>query len=197
MEREHFDLLVSWGTITLAFSLVLSENFLNLYSFFEALPIAALGVGSGFILHELAHKYVAIRYGAHAEFRMWSTGLILAIILPIVTGLIGRPFLFAAPGAVYIFDHVSRKQNGLISLAGPATNVVLGVLFIFLGLLFDGAFFSRLFLSAASINFFLGFFNMIPIFPLDGSKVLAWNGLVWAIVFFPLAFLVFFYRILT
>ena len=197
MEREHFDLLVSWGTITLAFSLVLSENFLNLYSFFEALPIAALGVGSGFILHELAHKYVAIRYGAHAEFRMWSTGLILAIILPIVTGLIGRPFLFAAPGAVYIFDHVSRKQNGLISLAGPATKVVLGVLFIFLGLLFDGAFFSRLFLSAASINFFLGFFNMIPIFPLDGSKVLAWNGLVWAIVFFPLAFLVFFYRILT
>jgi len=183
--------LISWFTITLAFSLVLSEDFLNVYSFFEALPIAALGVGTGFILHELAHKYVAIHYGAKAEFRLWTTGLALAIILPVIT--LGR-FLFAAPGAVYIFDHnTSVKQNGVISLAGPLTNIVLGVVFLVFALSIDQtAFFGTLFSSVASINFFLAFFNLIPIYPLDGSKVFAWNVAVWAVLFIPLAGFIFF-----
>ena len=196
LKREQRDLLISWVTISLAFSLVLSENFLNFFSFFEALPIAALGVGTGFILHELAHKYVAIHYGAHGEFRAWNIGLLLAIVLPVVTGLFGgRPFLFAAPGAVYIFGkEISVKQNGLISVAGPLTNVLLGVCFLFFGLLFsDSIFLFRLFSSVAQINFFLGFFNLIPIFPLDGSKVLAWNALVWALLFFPLLAWIFFF----
>ncbi|MBI2598453.1 MAG: hypothetical protein HYW50_04625, partial [Candidatus Diapherotrites archaeon] len=54
-EQETREILISWGTITLAFALMLSESFLNFFSFLEALPIAAVGVGTGFVLHELAH----------------------------------------------------------------------------------------------------------------------------------------------
>lgn len=184
-EHETTELFISWVTITVAFALVLSK--LNFGNFLNDLPIAAIGVGTGFVLHELAHKYVAIRYGAKAEFRHWNFGLILAIALPLIT--FGN-FLFAAPGAVYIYGKdISRKENGIISLAGPATNIALAA--VFLGLGFSG-FFSSIFLSVAAINIFLATFNLIPFFPLDGSKVFAWNPVIWGIFFVPLALLVLF-----
>lgn len=192
MNREMRDLLISWLTISVAFSLVLSRNFLNVFSFFEAFPIALAGVGTGFILHELAHKYVAIRYGARAEFRAWTIGLAFAIIIPLIT--FGN-LLFAAPGAVYISGNVSRKQNGIISLAGPLTNILVGIVFLLLSVGAGYGFFYTLFSSVAMINLFLAAFNLIPIFPLDGSKVLAWNAVVWAVFFVPLAFLFFFSRL--
>ncbi len=185
--NEANSILVSFATITLAFALVLSEKFLNFGSFIEVLPVAAIGVGSGFVLHELAHKYVAIKYGAKAEFRHWNIGLILAIAIPIITF---GSFLFAAPGAVYIYGKdISRKQNGIISLAGPATNIFLAIFFFAAGL---SGFFSEIFFNVGFINLFLATFNLIPIFPLDGSKVFAWNPIVWGVLFVPLAALVFF-----
>jgi len=43
-----------------------------------------------------------------------------------------------------------------------------------------------------SINFYLALFNLLPVFVLDGAKVFAWNKAVWAALFFPLAYFVFF-----
>ncbi|MEK6941824.1 MAG: site-2 protease family protein [archaeon] len=186
-ENETTGLFISWVTITLAFALVLSEKFLNFGSFLSVLPVAAIGVGTGFVLHELAHKYVAIHYGAKAEFRYWNLGLILAIVLPLIT--FGN-FLFAAPGAVYIYGkEISRKQNGIISLAGPAANIILAL--AFLAFAFSG-FFPKVFFNVAFINIFLAAFNLLPVFPLDGSKVFAWNPAIWGIFFVPLAIVVLF-----
>ncbi len=151
-------------------------------------------VGSGFILHEMAHKLVAIYYGAKARFRMWTQGLVFMLI----TSFFG--VLFAAPGAVYIYSNkISRKQNGVISIAGPALNVAL--MFFFIGLEFASPirqFFSFLAIHGidfigfgigngilsvwrfgAAMNIMLALFNMIPAFPLDGSKVFAWNKIIW------------------
>jgi Zn-dependent protease len=151
-------------------------------------------VGSGFILHEMAHKLVAIYYGAQARFRMWTQGLLFML----ATSFFG--VLFAAPGAVYIYSNkISRRQNGIISIAGPALNVVL--MFFFVGLEFVAPihqFFSFLAVHGmdfigfgigngilsvwrfgAAMNIMLALFNMIPAFPLDGSKVFAWNKIIW------------------
>ena len=74
-------------------------------------------VGTGFILHEMAHKLVAIYYGAKARFRMWTQGLVFML----ATSFIG--VLFAAPGAVYIYGKkITGKENCNISLAGPLLN---------------------------------------------------------------------------
>ena len=79
------------------------------------------------MLHELAHKFVAQKYGCVAEFRAFDQMLMLALGLAVLIGVI-----FAAPGAVMISGMVTRKENGYISVAGPLTNYILGVIFLLL-----------------------------------------------------------------
>ena len=190
-KQEKIDLLVSWLTLSLAFGLVLSDNFLSIFDIAMAIPVALLAVGTGFVFHELAHREAAKSYGFHSEFRAWYMGLAIAVGLAVATG--GR-FIFAAPGATYFFGHeVSRRQNGIISVAGPATNIVLGIILTIMAALFADKFIMSVFLYAGMINFWFAFFNLIPFGPLDGSKVLAWNPGIWvaliavsaALVFFP------------
>ena len=156
-------------------AIVLSYAFGRISSFLVAL----LFIGSNFILHELGHRTVARYFGAFAEYRMWLTGLFIAV----VSSFFG--IVFAAPGAVYISPYIkgnfafvvhrlTRKETGLISLAGPLVNFILGYAFLSLLVLTGNAIFAY----ASYVSFFLGLFNLIPIPPLDGSKVLRWNWLI-------------------
>ncbi len=162
--EEILHIIVSVVTISIAFSIFRADFWLILGT-----------LGLGFILHELAHKYVAQSYGAMAEYRAWTFGLLLALGLAIITE--GR-FIFAAPGAVVIYGrHLSHAQNGKIAIAGSITNFILAIAFLSIGYANPGAEeFARL---GAYINAFLGAFNMIPIYPLDGQKVQAWSERAW------------------
>src|SRR2546425_3100949 len=158
---------------------------------------ATVAVVTGFLLHELMHKAVAQRYGAWAEFRSSRTGLLFAIF----TALIG--FVFAAPGAVYIAGPLTREQNGRVSLAGPLTNFIIALTFTGAGfavaghLAGDVEYFivGGILYFTGYINAFLGVFNMLPIPPLDGSKVLAWNVVIWALAIAGMGGLLAFYFI--
>lgn len=193
--KEVSDLIISWLTISVAFAWVLSNvsivTFVGipLVNIIVALPITLVAVGTGFVFHELSHKYTAIRFGAKAEYRTWYMGLIFAAFLAFVAR-----FIFAAPGAVYIFGkHLSRKENGLISLAGPGVNIIVAAVFYILSLLTTNSFLLVVLNWTVYINLFLAAFNLIPISPLDGSKVFAWDIKVWAAVFLPLVVLLFFF----
>jgi len=138
--------------------------------------ISAIAVVLGFLIHELGHKVVAQKYGAWAEFRMYPMGFVLGFI----TALFG--FLLVAPGAVYIQGQVTRKQYGKISLAGPMTNIVIGGIFLALWLVTgsDGVLGLSLQLLAV-LSLFLAVFNLLPIPPLDGFKVVRWSVPVYLI----------------
>ncbi len=187
--QELTDLLISWISLSAAFAFVFSDSgFINLTGFGNALAIAALAVGTGFLLHELAHKYVAIHFGAKAEFRAWNLGLIIALAVAVLFG-----FIFAAPGAVYIFGkRVSIRENGIISLAGPLMNIVIGVVSILIAGLYSTSQIGHVAGIVGSINLYLAMFNLLPFFILDGSKVFAWNKIVWAVLFIPLFLFLFF-----
>jgi len=183
-EYKHIALAV--GALIVAFTLA----FLNLVTggplpttrtIAQVAIAATVAVVTGFFLHELAHKVLAQRYGAWAEFRSSRTGLIFAI----VTGLIG--IVFAAPGAVYIAGPLTREQNGKVSLVGPLMNFLVALGFLGAWILVRGNlageigfYLAGILFFTAYINAFLGVFNLLPIPPLDGSKVLAWNPAVWA-----------------
>lgn len=186
-KTEKLELVVSWITISVAFAILFGREFLNIGSFIILLPISLIVVGTGFILHELAHKYFAIRYGAWAEYRAWNVGLAIALL----SSFFG--FIFAAPGAVYIMGNINKRQNGIVSLAGPLTNIAFGLLFLLAHFLLPASgIASTITKFGYSINFFLAFFNMLPIFVLDGAKVFAWNKTIWAAVFIPLLLIVVF-----
>lgn len=171
VEVQH--LLRAWIVISLAFAILNSGGFSLTSTFLVAAAISAATVGTGFLLHELMHKYFAQKYGCRAEFRAFDFMLLIALVMSFFG------FLFAAPGGVFIQGHVNPARNGRISAAGPATNIVLAVAFIGLKLVATTFYPSQLLLTiaayGASINAWLAVFNMLPIMGLDGSKVLFWN----------------------
>lgn len=123
-----------------------------------------------FLLHEFGHKFVAQMYGAWSEFRMYPQGLFMALIFSFFG------FLFAAPGAVYISGNIDNVQNGKISLAGPAVNFAISGMAILMLFVIPIQFpVTYLISMLAYLNAFLGLFNMIPIPPLDGSKIVRWS----------------------
>ncbi|MEM4724698.1 MAG: site-2 protease family protein [Candidatus Hadarchaeum sp.] len=147
-------------------------------AFGYSLGISFLVVLTGFLLHELAHKFTAQKRGAWAEFRIYPFGLILALAFAFFG------FVFAAPGAVYIQGNMTRRQNGIISLSGPSTNLALGA--VFYGLWFVSpplSIAAFVFRWVSVINLFLAVFNMIPLPPLDGSKIVRWNVPIFVVVF--------------
>jgi len=181
--REIVDLIASWITISVAFSLVVSPS-----NPLSVLPLYLVVVGTAFVLHELGHKYAAIRLGYHAEYRLWTAGLAFALLLAFTTG-----FVFAAPGAVYVLGMPGRRDNGIISIAGPLVNfVVATAALLAMILLRPGYFLLKLLYAVFHVNAFIGFFNMLPVPPLDGSKVISWSTAAYTALFLPLAFYVFF-----
>ncbi len=193
--QEIKDLIISWLTLSLAFAVVLNPVFFNISNLILSLPLALLAVGTGFVLHELAHREMAKHYGFHSEFRAWYPGLFIAIGLAIIT--MGQ-FIFAAPGATYFYGQtVTRKQNGIISLAGPAINLILGIALLIISGLMADALLGKMFGYAALINFWFALFNLLPIYPLDGSKVMAWKPFIWIIFIVISALLAFMPELVT
>ena len=146
-------------------------------------PAALLAVGTGVGLHEIMHKVVAQRYGLWAEFRYNPMGLAFAFILAAAVG-----FLYGAPGATWISGNVTPEQNGRISAAGPLTNLSIASILLLVSFVlfsrittgFGGFLLSLYLVQVASVNAFLAAFNLIPIMPLDGAKVWAWNKGIYA-----------------
>jgi Zn-dependent protease len=181
--RELRDLVAAWLALGVAFTFFLENDLATglLDGEFpvgvavETFGLSLVTVGVGFLLHELAHKVAAIRFGQVAEFRADYGMLALAI----GAGLAG--FLFAAPGAVYHGGRrVSKRENGLIALAGPLTNVALVAVFAPLWLFGGAGMLGRVGGLGIVVNALLAGFNMIPFGPLDGRKVLAWSKVVFA-----------------
>ena len=179
---EVRDLIIAFIVISLCFAIVNAGRDVN--AILNILPIVMVGVGAGFILHELGHKFVSMKYGYWAEFKLWPQGLIFALI----TSFFG--FVFAAPGAVYTYaNYMTDEINGKISIAGPVVNIALALVFLAIATaVYKSAFYSDtsllIFIVCAvgySINSFLAVFNLLPIGNLDGSKVLHWNFGIWII----------------
>lgn len=187
--REIIHLVASLIVLTIAFTYPSLSP--------QRLAIVAISVCTGFLLHELAHKFTAQRYGYAADYEASPTGLLLAIGLSIVTN---GNFVFAAPGAVMIrgkrvlyqledryWDSLkSAKEFAYISVSGAVVNLALAVSF-FVSSFFvmpSGLAYAVL-KTGVFINVFLAGFNMLPFGPLDGAKVWRYNPVLWGMIAIP------------
>ncbi len=189
-KHEIKDLFFAGIMISLAFAILLAGDLRKVLAFDSQILIlflmAFFTAGIGFLLHELMHKYTAQKYGLFAEFRAFRGMLFLAVVFSFFG------FIFAAPGAVFIFGRMNREKNGKVSLAGPMANIVLAGIFLILYLMFaEKSILNTFFNYGMYINSFLAAFNMIPVMPFDGAKVLAWNKPVYLVTLAAAIILIF------
>lgn len=135
-------------------------------------------------LHELSHGYVAFRLGdptAKEAGRLTLNPVKHIDIMGLVM-MIAFRFGWAKPVPVNMFRFAHPKRDmAITAAAGPACNLLLGIVFLFLyGLLYAplgrlgsiGGYLLEMLFLTAYISLALMIFNLIPISPLDGSKVL-------------------------
>ena len=132
------------------------------------------------ILHEMSHGYVAYLLGDKTAKEMGRLSLNpLKHIDPIgLLAFVILKFGWAKPVQIDPRNFKNPKRGmALSALAGPVTNFLLAILVLFIfGFVFPfisyGGFVYMLFLRTAYFSVVLGIFNLVPIPPLDGSKVL-------------------------
>lgn len=136
------------------------------------------------IIHEYAHGWMAERLGdptaryagrltldPRAHIDVWGT-LLLPVLLFITTG--GR-FLFAYAKPVPYNPYNLRNQKwgpALVGLAGPAANLLLATAFAMLLRIIPHSGIAPFLAIIVYANVLLAVFNLVPIPPLDGSKIL-------------------------
>ncbi len=139
------------------------------------------------ILHEVMHGLVALRFGDHTAKQAGRLTLnplphidpIASILMPFLLIVSGSPFMLgkAKPVPVNPLNFTDlRKGELFVSLAGGGTNFVLAIaaaiiLYIINHLGINSELLSRTLSFAFLLNLSLGIFNLIPIPPLDGSRV--------------------------
>ncbi|MCJ2512967.1 MAG: site-2 protease family protein [Candidatus Thermoplasmatota archaeon] len=184
LEIKH--LLISIFVLTFAFSFALTDNNMiqAYYSGFKfnnlilGIEKSFLGVIIAFFCHEISHKFVAQKYHLWSEYRMYSKGLILAIILGFFT-----PIVFAVPGAVMFRGKVRLFEMGKIALAGPLSNLLISIItfYLYLFVFFESTLLNDIFGFICLINAVLATFNLIPFQSFDGYKIFIWNKNIWLI----------------
>ncbi|MEN2999991.1 MAG: site-2 protease family protein [Acidilobaceae archaeon] len=138
-----------------------------------------VGIFLGFVIHELAHRGVARMYGLYADFVAHVPGLLITFL----SGLL--PFVLIAPGYVRVFGWGESRGVLYSVIAGPSTNIAIAIGALLLSP------WSSFMLPIAFINSWLAFFNLLPIPPLDGSKIFRGSPLLWTAMMLTSAILLF------
>jgi len=134
-------------------------------SFWEGFFLAVMAAAPAIVLHEMAHKFLALSYGMSAIFHASYTWLLIGIVLKLMSfGLI-----FFVPGYVSISGIGTHLQYAMVALAGPSMHLLLwGLASLWLKLGKTSKKYLPVVVMTKKINLFLFFFNMLPIPPFDG-----------------------------
>lgn len=156
---------------------------------------STIAVTVSFFAYLLAEKFVGQKYDCSVTYEISYNLLMIGFLISFLSN---GGIVFAAPGAVvisvayvtrigYKYVNISKTEAGLISLSGVITSITLALLSLLLYPLNRTLF--QLFLN---INVFMALFNLIPLPPLDGSRIFMWSRMVWMITLVISIFLYFF-----
>lgn len=166
---------LSWILGILSITIALGGfQIINLY--FYTSPIF-VGILVGFISHEYMHRYLSRKYHMASRY----TANVLGVLITLVSALL--PIKLLMPGYVKTWTLGPASRKGILySVAGgPITNIVIA------SILFIASFvlpvYSSFLRSVGWVNAYISLFNLIPIPPLDGDKILRLDIVLWAVLF--------------
>jgi Zn-dependent protease len=154
----------------------------------QTFSVYALPIVFAITLHEAAHAYAAKYFGdttAYAQGRMSMNPLkhidpIGTLLIPIVLYFVGSPFLFGYAKPVPVnFGNLRnpKKQMAFVALAGPMANLVMALGWLLLAIVLRASgmseeFFMRMAQAGILTNLVIFAFNLFPIPPLDGGRIM-------------------------
>ena len=154
--------------------------------------LAVIVVAISLLVHEAGHRFYGIKYGFRVESKLWWYGIFIGLILVIISN--GNIMFFAAHGifihvmAVHRLGHFRYGPNifafAMVALAGPLMNIFLATIVKTLEVWFGIpistiAFLHKLFM----FNWIYAVCNLLPIPPLDGTRIIFWSRLLYVFVF--------------
>lgn len=154
----------------------------------QAIAVYALPVLFAITLHEAAHAYAAKFFGdmtAYSQGRMSLNPAkhidpVGTILIPLLLALVSSPFLFGYAKPVPVdFSLLRRPKKDMawVALAGPMANLLMGLLWMTLFFVLDATdieetYFYEVARAGVKINLILFAFNLFPLPPLDGGRII-------------------------
>jgi len=148
--------------------------------------VIIVGIVLGVML--IVIKTEALRLGYRAEFKIWWYGLIIGLGVIFLSR--GNIWILA-PGGIF-FHHLAThrlgwfryglnmKETGMTCMIGSLSIVFLAAIFRLLLFAFPESFFLN---KALTVSIWTGLFSMLPIPPLNGSRIFFWSRLTFFFIF--------------
>jgi len=170
--------------LAIGIAVILIIPIVRVWSILPKIPLEITGflitLVLAFMLHELAHKFVAQRLGMWAEFRLSMIGLLLTLLSFILLQTSIFPLMIVAPGAVVIAGLMNWKEYGKISFAGPVTNIAQALIYLIAYYFIPNeSVFKNITVYGMAVNSGLALFNLIPFGLFDGMKIFRWDWRAW------------------
>lgn len=166
---------LSWILGILSITIALGETqIVNLYFYMSPIFI---GIIVGFISHEYMHRYLSRKYHMASRY----TANVLGVLITLISSIL--PIKLLMPGYVktWTLGPVSRKGLLYSVAGGPITNIVIAIALYIVS--FGFPLYSAFLKDIGWVNAYISTFNLIPIPPLDGEKILRLDIALWVFLF--------------
>ncbi len=163
---EEFNVLIGLGNLLIAFAIVVISVF----------------------MHDMVQRLFASWLGVRVKFELWWIGILAALAFAFLTN--GNIKLFFLGGVALslikgkrlgkFYYRISLRTMSIIAITGPLTNIGLAVIAKILSIFFPGLYILNRFLL---FNLVYAVLALLPIPPLDGSKMLYHSRLIYIFAF--------------